>query len=136
MSKIHLEFESLDEMKGFIIQGYRDLNLGESPKTPKKVKDEDAEDKPVKKAKDEDAEEKPAKKVAKAKEETADKVTFEMVRESMLKLDGTDEEETIPAILEKFNVVRLSALKEKDFEKAQELFEKAYKRSSPLAGKD
>lgn len=132
MPKLSFEFSSLNELHGFCTEFV--LNWAKAAEIAKKAKvAEDAEDKPAKKAKVADeTEDKPAKK-AKAADETEDKTTFEQVRAAMLKLVDTDEEDTIPSILEKFNVEKISQLKEAQFEKAMDMFTKAFKRSSPNA---
>jgi hypothetical protein len=141
MPKLSFEFSSLNELHGFctefVLNWAKAAEIAKASKA-KEVKEDEVEEKPKKvKVKEEEVEDKPLKKAkVKEEEENEDKVTFDQVRAAMLKLDGTDEEETIPAILEKFGVERISALKEKDFQKAFDLFTKAFKRSSPSISKD
>lgn len=132
MPELNFKFASLNELQGFCTEFMLQWGKGVDNAKTTKAKTEDAEP-ATKKSKAEDATEKTDKKKP-ADDDT--KVTYEQVRAAMLKLDDTDEEENIPAVLAKFGVEKLSELKEKDFSKVKDQFEKLYNRSSPLVGKD
>lgn len=133
MPKLAFEFSSLNELHGFCTEFVLNwAKAAEIAKASKPAKAEDVEEKTTKKVKD--SEEKAVKKTKEEPEET--KVGFDEVRLAMLKLVETDEEDTIPSILEKFGAEKVSQLKEKDFARALDLFTKAYKRSSPVEAKD
>lgn len=137
MPKLAFEFSSLNELHGFctefVLNWAKAAEVAKSSKQKSEPAVEETEEKPAKKVKVavEETEEKPSKK-AKAAEDAEEKISYDQVRAAMMRLEDTDEEETITAIITKLGVEKLSQLKESQFAKAIELFDKAYKRSSPV----